>query len=50
MEDEALIEGAVREFLEAHRVGCLGTADASRRPHVVPICYAVTNNRIYSVI
>ncbi len=50
MQDAVTIEIDVREFLEAHRVGRLGTADASGRPHVVPVCYAVTDRRIYSVI
>lgn len=44
------IEADVRRFLESHRVGRLGTADVEGRPHVVPICYAVGQSRIYSVI
>ncbi|MCH9037574.1 MAG: pyridoxamine 5'-phosphate oxidase family protein, partial [Chloroflexi bacterium] len=44
------IEADVRRFLESHRVGRLGTADVKGRPHVVPICYAVGQSRIYSVI
>ncbi|MFQ5873627.1 MAG: TIGR03668 family PPOX class F420-dependent oxidoreductase [Dehalococcoidia bacterium] len=50
MEDAVTIETAAREFLESHRVGRLGTADASGRPHVVPICYALGDRCIYSVI
>ncbi len=46
----ASIDGSVRHFLEAHRVGRLGSVDSQGRPHVVPICFAVTAQRIYSVI
>lgn len=35
-------------FLEAHRVGHLATADASGRPHVVPVCFVVLNGAIYT--
>ena len=41
---------SVLKFLEGHKVGRLGTADASGKPHVVPICYAATESRVYSVI
>ena len=46
----ASIEGAVQRFMEAHRIGHLGTVDSDGYPHVVPICFAVTNQRVYSVI
>ncbi len=36
-----------RRFLEAQRVAHLATADAQARPHVVPVCFAVSGNRIY---
>src|SRR5437667_3503133 len=36
-----------REFLERQRVGRLGTADAAGRPYVVPVCFAVVEQRIY---
>jgi len=36
-----------RRFLEAQRVAHLATADAHGRPHVVPVCFAVSRNRIY---
>ena len=41
---------SVLRFLGDHKVGRLGTADASGVPHVVPICYAATESRVYSVI
>jgi len=39
-----------RRFLEAQRVAHLATADARGRPHVVPVCFAVSRNRIYITI
>jgi PPOX class probable F420-dependent enzyme len=39
-----------RRFLDAQRVACLATADARGRPHVVPICYALTGNTVYFTI
>ncbi|MEE9199699.1 MAG: TIGR03668 family PPOX class F420-dependent oxidoreductase [Dehalococcoidia bacterium] len=50
MQDKVKIEARIRGFLEAHRVGRLGTADPQGRPHVVPVCYAVGRRRVYSVI
>ena len=39
-----------RRFLEAQRVAHLATADAQARPHVVPVCFAVSRNSIYITI
>ncbi len=39
-----------RRFLETQRVAHLATADAHGRPHVVPVCFAVSRNRIYITI
>ncbi len=36
-----------RRFLEAQRVAHLATADAQGKPHVVPVCFAVSGNSIY---
>ena len=36
-----------RGFLAAQRVARLATADAAGRPHVVPICYALTGDTVY---
>src|SRR5262249_49547061 len=38
------------EFLAVARVGRLATADASGRPLVVPICYALDGGLIYSAV
>lgn len=37
-------------FLDARRVGHLATADRAGEPHVVPVCYAVTDNAAYITI
>lgn len=39
-----------RRFLDAQRVARLATADAAGRPHVVPICYALIGDTVYSTI
>src|SRR5262249_60768301 len=38
-----------RRFLEAHRVGHLATAGADGAPHVVPVCYALDDDALYSI-
>ena len=38
-----------REFLDAHAVGHLATADSIGTPHVVPVCYARLDDRLYFV-
>jgi PPOX class probable F420-dependent enzyme len=39
-----------RERLRTARVACLATADAAGRPHVVPICFVVRGETIYSAV
>ncbi|HEX2151154.1 MAG TPA: TIGR03668 family PPOX class F420-dependent oxidoreductase, partial [Stellaceae bacterium] len=39
-----------RRFLYASRVGHLATADRGGVPHVVPVCYAVTEETVYITI
>ena len=39
-----------RRFISTHRVGRLSTADASGRPHVVPVCYAYDGEHIYTAV
>ena len=39
-----------REFIAAHRVARLATADAGGASHVVPICYAFDGSSIYSAL
>lgn len=44
------MDEAERQFALAHRVARLATADAAATPHVIPICYAVVEDRFYFVI
>ena len=39
-----------RQFLNAQRVGHLATADEQAIPHVVPICFVVSDSTLYSSI
>ena len=39
-----------RRFLAAQRVAHLATVDAAGRPHVVPICYALSGNTVYFTV
>jgi PPOX class probable F420-dependent enzyme len=39
-----------RRFLDAQRVARLATADAAGRPHVVPVCYALSGTTVYFTI
>ena len=45
-----MLTEAQREFLKARRVAHLATADASGAPHVVPVCFTASRNRIYITI
>ncbi|MGD9762878.1 MAG: pyridoxamine 5'-phosphate oxidase family protein [Candidatus Binatia bacterium] len=38
-----------REFLDAHVVGHLATADSTGAPHVIPVCFARVDDRLYFV-
>lgn len=39
-----------RRFLAVQRIARLATADAAGRPHVVPICYALSGNTVYFTV
>lgn len=39
-----------REYVTSARIGRLATADGEGRPHVVPVCFAVEEDRIVSAI
>jgi len=45
-----MLSQAERRFLESRRVAYLATADASGAPHVVPVCFAVAEARIFITI
>ena len=42
-----MLSAADWAFLAAHRVAHLATADASGRPHVVPVCFARSGDALY---
>jgi PPOX class probable F420-dependent enzyme len=48
--DNAGVDEPARRFLERQRVAHLSTADASARPHVVPICFVLIGETIYIAI
>ena len=51
--DQEVIRSApewARALLRDARVARLGTADREGRPHVVPVCYALDNFRIWSAV
>jgi PPOX class probable F420-dependent enzyme len=45
-----MLSAVQQGFLSARRVGRLATADARGNPHVVPVCYAVTEDTLYITI
>jgi PPOX class probable F420-dependent enzyme len=45
-----MFEPAERASLSRARVGRLATADADGRPHVVPICFALVEDRLVSAL
>jgi PPOX class probable F420-dependent enzyme len=45
-----VLDRAARAVLARHRVAHLATADGAGRPHVVPLCYALTGTRLYFVV
>jgi PPOX class probable F420-dependent enzyme len=45
-----MLLAAQRDFIEAQRVARLATVDARGRPHVVPICFALLDEVLYTPI
>lgn len=45
-----MIDAAIRVFIESQRVARLATADERGRPHVVPICFALEGDTLYTPI
>jgi len=45
-----MIPDAVRSFIESQRVARLATVDPPGRPHIVPICFALAGDTLYSAI
>jgi PPOX class probable F420-dependent enzyme len=46
----AILNSPELTFLQAARIGHLGTADANGEPHVVPVCYAIVGEAAYVLI
>ncbi len=46
----SLIEDDVRRFVESQRIARLATVDHDGKPHVVPICFALVEDRLYTAI
>jgi PPOX class probable F420-dependent enzyme len=44
------VDDRTRQFLDRQRVAHLATADAGGAPHVVPVCFALIDERIYIAI
>jgi PPOX class probable F420-dependent enzyme len=44
------IDDATREFISGHRVARFATADAEGQTAVVPVCYAIDGENIYSPV
>jgi|SRR5439155_5599876 len=45
-----LLDAETRAFVDAQRLGRLATVDETGQPHVVPICFALEDDRLYSAI
>ena len=45
-----MLTDQVRGFLHHHRVARFATAEPNGQPHVVPICYVVSDNSVYFTI
>ncbi|HLG73533.1 MAG TPA: pyridoxamine 5'-phosphate oxidase family protein [Chloroflexota bacterium] len=44
----ALLDQAIVKFLKSHRIAHLATADGQGTPHVLPICFAIVDQLIYT--
>ncbi len=40
----------MRRLLESAQVGHLGTTGSDGRPHVVPVCFALVGDAVYSAV
>lgn len=45
-----MLQDHERSFVVAQRVGRLATADARGNPHVVPVCFAISEDTLYITI
>ena len=45
-----IIDPALRTFIDGQRVGRLATVDGEGRPHVIPVCFVLSGETVYSAI
>jgi PPOX class probable F420-dependent enzyme len=50
LQDRGPLRAAERDFLARSRVGYLATADTRAAPHVVPVCFVVSENTLYITV
>jgi PPOX class probable F420-dependent enzyme len=50
VQDRGMLTAAQRDFIAHSRVGHLATADAQGAPHVVPVCFALSDSSLYITI
>ena len=50
MAEPVIVPDAARHFLASRRVAHLATADADAVPHVVPVCFALAGDTLYTAI
>ena len=50
MQNFRMLSEAQARFLGSRRVGHLATADAQGAPHVVPVCFVVSENTLYITV
>ena len=50
LQDRGMLLAAERDFVARSRVGHLATADAQGAPHVVPVCFVVSENTLYITV
>jgi PPOX class probable F420-dependent enzyme len=50
MESSGMLSEPQARFLASRRVGHLATADARGRPHLVPVCFVVSDGALYITI
>ncbi len=50
VQDRDMVSATQRDFVTRSRVGHLATADARGAPHVVPVCFAVSDDTLYITI
>jgi PPOX class probable F420-dependent enzyme len=50
IEAGTMLNARERQFLNARRIGHLATADSAGIPHVMPVCFAISDETLYIAI